>query len=60
MKRKISKKNIVEFNKKNKILYFKDAKTNKSYKIYSKNDLKIKDVLIELENQFPELNLVLT
>ena len=56
-KENFEKKNIVEFNKKNKILYFKDAKTNKSYKIYSKNDLKIKDVLIELENQFPELNL---
>ena len=55
-KENFEKKNIVEFNKKNKILYFKDAKSNKSYKIYSKNDLKIKDVLIELENQFPELN----
>ena len=56
-KENFEKKNIVEFNKKNKILYFKDIKTNKSYKIYSKNDLKIKDVLIDLENQFPELNL---
>ena len=56
-KENLEKKNIVEFNKKNKILYFKDIKTNKSYKIYSKNDLKIKDVLIDLESQFPELNL---
>ena len=56
-KENFEKKNIVEFNKKNKILYFKDIKTNKSYKIYSKNDLKIKDVLIDLESQFPELNL---
>ena len=56
-KENLEKKNVVEFDKKNKILYFKDIKTNKSYKIYSKNDLKIKDVLIDLESQFPELNL---
>jgi hypothetical protein len=56
-KENFEKKNIVEFDKKNKVLYFKDARSNKSYKIYSKSDLKIKDVLSDLENQFPELNL---
>ena len=42
---------------KNQILYFLDDKTKKSYKIYSKRELAIKDVLKDLEDQYPELNL---
>ena len=56
-KKNYEKKNIIEFDLKNKILYFLDNKSKKSYKIYSKNELKIKDVLDDLEYQFPELEL---
>ena len=56
-KKNYEKKNIIEFDLKNKILYFLDNKSKKSYKIYSKYDLKLKDVLDDLEYQFPELEL---
>ena len=56
-KKEFEKKNIIEFNLKNQILYFLDDKTKKSYKIYSKRELAIKDVLKDLEDQYPELNL---
>ena len=55
-KKEIEKKNIIDFNLKNKILYFLDDKSKKSYKIYSKDDMILKYVLEDLENQFPELN----
>ena len=55
-KKNLKKKNIIEFNKKNKILYFYDEKSKKSYKIYSKNEMKIKDVVDDIESQFPELS----
>ena len=55
-KEEFEKKNIIEFNKKNKILYFYDEKSKKSYKIYSKNEMKIKDVVDDIESQFPELS----
>ena len=56
-KKNYENKNIIEFDMKNKILYFLDNKSKKSYKIYSKNELKLKDVLDDLEFQFPELEL---
>ena len=55
-KEEFENKNIIEFNKKDKILYFYDEKSKKSYKIYSKNEMKIKDVVDDIESQFPELS----
>ena len=55
-KEELEKKNIIDFNLKNKILYFLDDKSKKSYKIYIRDDMKLKYVLDDLENQFPDLN----
>ncbi len=49
-------KNIIEFNEKNIILNFMDEKTKKTYKIYTKDELILKNVLEDLSNQFPEIN----
>ena len=49
-------KNIIEFNEKNKLLVFKIEKTNKTYRIYTKDDVKLKSVLEDLSSQFPEIN----
>ena len=55
-KEEFEKKNVIEFNNKDKIIYFMDDKSKKSYKIYTKSEMKVKDVIDDLENQFPELN----
>jgi len=34
--------NIIEFNKKNKIVNFLDEKTNKRYKLYTRSNVKVK------------------
>ena len=56
-KEAFKQENIMDFNQKNKILYFLDDKSKKSYKIYTINELKIEKVIEDLENQYPELNL---
>ena len=48
--------NIIEFNKKNKVVNFLDEKTNKRYKIYTKSDVKVKNIMEDLISQFPEIN----
>ena len=48
--------NIIEFNKKNKIVNFLDEKTNKRYKLYTRSDVKVKNILEDLISQFPEIN----
>lgn len=48
--------NVMEFNKKVKLLNFLDNKTNKKYQIYTSPDLKFKNVLNDLLTQFPEIN----
>ena len=55
-KEEFEKKNVIEFNNKDKIIYFMDDKSKKSYKIYTKSEMKVKDVIDDLESQFPELN----
>jgi len=52
---RFEQKNIIEFNKKNILLNFLDGETKKIYKIYTKLDLKLEDVLDDLVSQFPEL-----
>ena len=48
--------NIIEFNKKNRIVSFLDETTNKIYKICTSNKIIVKNLLEELCNNFPELN----
>ena len=48
--------NIIEFRKKDILLNFLDDETKKLYKIYTKSDLKLENVLEDLVNQFPELS----
>ena len=48
--------NIIEFNKKNKIVNFLDEKTNKRYKLYTKSNIKVKNLFEDLISQFPEIN----
>ena len=49
-------KNIIEFDKKNILLNFLDDETKKKYKIYTKLDLKLENILDDLVSQFPELS----
>ena len=53
---KFDKSNIMEFGKKVQLLTFLDNKTNKKYQIYTSPNLKFKNVLNDLLNQFPEIN----
>ena len=53
---KFDSSNIMEFGKKKKLITFLDESTNKKYKIYTSPHLKIKNVLSDLLNQFPEIN----
>ena len=55
-KEEFEKRNVIEFNNKDKIIYFMDDKSKKSYKVYTKSEMKVKDVIDDLESQFPELN----
>jgi hypothetical protein len=48
--------NIIEFRKKDILLNFLDDETKKLYRIYTKSDLKLENVLEDLVNQFPELS----
>ena len=48
--------NIIEFNKKNRIVSFLDETTNKIYKICTSNKIIVKNLLEDLCNNFPELN----
>ena len=48
--------NIMEFGKKVQLLNFLDNKTKKKYQIYTCPDLKFKNVLNDLLNQYPEIN----
>lgn len=48
--------NIIEFNKKNKLVNFEIEQTKKNYKIYVKSDLKLKYILEDLDKQHPEIN----
>ena len=47
--------NIIEFNKKNTLIYFLDEKPNILYKIYTSPNLRIKNTLNELLGQHPEI-----
>jgi hypothetical protein len=53
---RFEQKNIIEFDKKNILLNFLDGETKKKYKICSKLDLKLENVLDDLVSQFPELS----
>jgi len=53
---KFDSSNIMEFGKKKKLITFLDESTNKKYKIFTSPNLKIKNVLNDLLNQFPEIN----
>ena len=48
--------NIIEFGKKKQLVNFLDESTNKRYKIYTSPELKVKNVLNDLLNQFPEIS----
>lgn len=48
--------NIIEFNKKNRIVSFLDEQNNKIYKIYTYNKIIVKNLLDDLCNNFPEIN----
>ena len=48
--------NIIEFGKKKQLVNFLDESTNKRYKIYTSPQLKVKNVLNDLLNQFPEIS----
>ena len=54
--KKFDDMNIIEFDKKNKLVNFLDDQTKKKYKIYTKKEIKLKYVLEDLSNQFPEIN----
>ena len=49
-------RNIIEFNEKNKMVNFLDERTNKTYKIYTKDEIILKNLLEDLGSQFPEIN----
>ena len=53
---KFDPSNIIEFGKKDLLINFLDESTNKNYKIYTSPNLKIKNILYDLLNQFPEIN----
>jgi len=48
--------NIIEFTRKNELIQFMYEKNPKKYKIYTKKDLVLKNVLEDLCSQFPELS----
>ena len=48
--------NIIEFNKKNRIVSFLDEQNNKIYKIYTYNKIIMKNLLDDLFKTFPEIN----
>ena len=51
-------RNIMDFTKKKLLLYFLDEGGNKTYKIYTSPDLKIKNVLNDLLCQYPEIDYI--
>ncbi len=48
--------NIIEFNKKDRIVTFLDEQNNQSYKIYTMKSIRVKNLLDDLCAQYPELN----
>ena len=54
---KFNSRNIIEFNKKCRLVTFIDDKNKKEYKIYTKPNIKLKFILEDLGNRFPELDL---
>ena len=52
---KFDSSNIIEFGKKKKLVNFLVESTNKNYKIFTSPNLKLKNVLSDLLNQFPEI-----
>ena len=53
---KFDKSNIIELNKKTKPINFLEESSNKNYKIYTSPKLKLKTVLNDLLNLYPEIN----
>lgn len=48
--------NIIEFNKKDKIVNFLDEETNKIYKIYANSEIRVKNLLKDFGDLNPEIN----
>jgi hypothetical protein len=53
---RFDKTNIVELSKKNKLVNFVEEKTNKNFKIYTANKLRLRTVLNDLLCLYPEIN----
>ena len=53
---KLDKANIIQLSKKNKLVNFLEEASNKYYKIYTSPNLRLRTVLNDLLNLYPEIN----
>lgn len=53
---RFDKANIAELGKKNKLVNFVEERTNKNFKIYTTNKLRLRTVLNDLLSLYPEIN----